>query len=70
MGLMGVPSIAVRSLRPEINHDDDAQEKSETLLHSNERHGTPPRPQPLDTTLSIDDELNVVLAMAHSLENL
>jgi hypothetical protein len=70
MGFMGVPPAAVRSLNPEINDDGDAAEKGETLLHSDELHGTPPVTHPLDAALSINDELNVTPAMAYSLENL
>jgi hypothetical protein len=70
MACMGVPPATVRSLYPEIHDHSDASEKGEALLYSDELHGTPPVPSLLDTTLSIDDEVNVSLATAYRLENL
>ncbi len=63
------PPATQRSLYPQIHDNGDAEEKRETLLHSDELHGTPPVP-PLSPTLSINDELNVTLARVRSLENL
>ena len=40
------PPAAQRSLYPEINDDGDAEEKRQTLLHSDELHGTPPVSRP------------------------
>jgi hypothetical protein len=94
-GFMVGPPTAARSLDPEVQEDGDAEEKRETLLHRDERHGTPPKTShgrrlrvkvravpsrsrsrarvacepPMDTTLSITDELNVAPARAKTLEN-
>jgi hypothetical protein len=62
---MVVPPSAKRSLHPEIENNGDAEEKGETLLKRDDLHGAPPRK---DTSLFIEDKLNVALATAKSLE--